>query len=229
VRNAYDGSLQLDAVPLARLGIAALWPELDRMQREAASLLARHREAEREALTLEQSRPAARERDLDAHADALRKGTKPPQPKHEAALDTELEVATRNRDALERAAESVIDEVEAFKREHAAELYADVVRAMRDKAHQLRDRAAEAARLYAEIENGKADLKKLAPAAAAIEDDSPAGPTTHVLGLATMQVITGPNRGEVEGALAYLSEVVSEFPEPVPEPAASPAGAKAEG
>jgi hypothetical protein len=84
--------------------------EYDRAH-EAAQL------ARREAVTLEQERPAAVEADTEAYADALEAGRRDPGTKHTEAHDRKIADARRHVDALElieqRAFTAMVDAIEA--------------------------------------------------------------------------------------------------------------------
>ena len=219
------GNVTFQAVPLARFGLAKKWKRLDTLQREALALAERYMEAAREAERLEASRPAARERDLDAHAAALRAGGEIPGPEAEAQLDRELRDALRNRDALMRAAEGAGRDAEEYRREHADALQADVEAALQVKAEAIRKLATEAATLYAEYEVGRALANQFAPPPVAAEENhGEPEKVTAIVGPMTRASTGGQSVAEVQAALAYLAALAERQAEaPTAAPSAGPA------
>src|SRR5215216_2970975 len=133
------GLISFQAVPLEKFGLKRKWKKLDKLQREAEGLIGRYQEAAGQVAELEQGRQEARDKDLDAHAAALRSGSEAPSSatEHEAALDKELAGAIRTRDALQRATEGAIADVASYRLEHASALQADISAALDAKARTL--------------------------------------------------------------------------------------------
>jgi len=114
------GLIRFEAVPLERFGLEKKYKKLDELQQEAEGLIDRYQEAAAKVAGLEQGRQDARDKDLDAHASALRKGDEVPEAEHEAKLDEELAGAVRTRDALQRAVEGGICKSCGSASDHAA-------------------------------------------------------------------------------------------------------------
>jgi hypothetical protein len=160
---------------------------------------------------LEAKRGAARERDLDDAATAIRAGSGAPSPKAEPALEKKLVGARRTRDAFERAASSAIGELEAFKRKHAGALEADAARSLQALRSKLAEKAKQTAALYTEAESAAASVKKLEPAAVAPAETGPpgSGEASRSTVLAPQFISgtsrsAGPDRGEIDRVLNFL-------------------------
>ncbi len=201
------GLIDFDTVPLERFGLEKKWKRLATLQNEAQDLIGRYQEAAQKVAELEQGRQAARDRDLDAHAAALRTGGEIPEPEHEAALDKELAGAVRTRDALQRAVEGAIADVTAYRLEHAAKLQADIEAALSTKAQELARHAREAAALYAEFEDGKLEARRLIPPQGAPENTGEPQNSSVLIGPMSTRTLSGPNRGDVEAVLSYLASL----------------------
>jgi len=205
------GNWLFEPVALDALGLN--WPRLAAIQNEARHLIAQHAEASQAVATLEAGRVTAREDDLDAGARALRAGSSVPPPKAEPALEKKLVGARRTRDAFERAASSVISEMDAFKRQHAGALEADAARSLEALRSRLSDSARQTTGLYAEAEAAAQSVKKLAPPAAPPAETGPpgSGEAARSTVLAPQFVATtshrsaSPDRGTVERVLSHLA------------------------
>lgn len=206
------GLINFEAVPLERFGLEKKWKRLATLQNEAQDLIGRYQEAAQKVAELEQGRQGARDRDLDAHAGALRTGGEVPEPEHEAALDKELDGAVRTRDALQRAVEGAIADVSAYRLEHAAALQRDVAQALEGVAAKLSEHARAAAALYGEYESGTQEARRLVPPRPAEENHSGPQDSTVILGPLTRQTASfaGPNPGEVQRVLSYLASLGAE-------------------
>jgi len=202
------GLIRFEAVPLERFGLQKKWRRLDKLQQEAEGLIGRYQEAAASVADLEQGRQDARDKDLDAAAAALRTGDEVPEAEHEAALDKELAGAVRTRDALQRAVEGALADVASYRLEHATRLQEEISAALDAKAQELAEHARAAAALYAEVEDGRLEAKRLAPVQGAPENTGEPQDTTVLLGpMTTGTIAGGPNRGEVEAVLNYLSSL----------------------
>jgi hypothetical protein len=201
------GLISFEAVSLERFGLERKWRKLATLQNEVAGLIQRYQEAAQKVAELEQGRQSARDRDLDAHAQAIRAGEEAPEPAHEAALDDELVVAVRTRDALQRATEGAVADVTAYRLEHAAKLQADIEAALSTKAQELARHAQEAAALYAEFEDGKLEAKRLIPPQGAPENVGEPQNSSVLIGPMSTRTLAGPNRGDVEAVLSYLASL----------------------
>ncbi len=201
------GNWAYEPIELDALGLN--WPRLQAAQAEASHLLAQYAEASQAVTTLEAGRGAAREDDLDAGARALRAGSSVPPPKAEPALEKKLVGARRKMAAYERAASSVISEMDAFKRLHASELEADAARSLGVLRSKLAKNAKETASLYAESEAAAASVKKLAVPAPPPPESTAAGQDTVYAPqfVARTSRSAGPDRGEIDRVLSHLQEL----------------------
>jgi hypothetical protein len=203
----YDrfGRIAFEPVPLDALGLK--WPKLQERQAEVRSLIDQYEEAVQAVTALEAGRPAARDRDLDDAATAIRAGKEAPSPKAEPALQRKLEGAARTRDAFERAVSSAISELEAFKLKHAASLEADAMFSLEALRSKLAEKARQTAALYEEAESAAASVKKLAPPARPPPESTAAGQDTSYF---PQFVVTashrsaGPERGTINLVLSHL-------------------------
>jgi chromosome segregation ATPase len=201
------GQVSFDAVPLERLGLEKRWKKLASMQAEAQDLIARYQEAAQKVAEIEQGRAEARDRDLDLHAEALRKGEEMPDPEHEANLNRELASAVRTRDALQRATEGAIADVNRYRAEHASRLQRDVAEALGRTATTLAQRARETSNLYAEYQAVEQDLRRLTPRAPQPENTGAPQDVAHLIGPMGTRVVSGPNPGEIQAVLDYLASL----------------------
>jgi hypothetical protein len=203
------GNWAFEAVPLDALGLN--WPRLAAAQAEVKHLIGQHAEASEAVASLEAKRGAAREKDLDDAAAAIRAGSGAPPPKAEPALARKIEGAVRTRDAFGRAVSNAIEELEAFKREHAGALEADANRSLGVLRSRLSDSARETTGLYAEAEAAVASVKKLEPPAPPpVETGPPGGGASRSTVFAPEFVATtsrsaDPARGDVERVLGFLA------------------------
>jgi hypothetical protein len=201
------GLIRFEAVPLERFGLEKKYKKLDELQQEAEGLIDRYQEAAAKVAGLEQGRQDARDKDLDAHASALRKGDEVPEAEHEAKLDEELAGAVRTRDALQRAVEGAMADVASYRLEHASTLQQEISAALDAKAQDLAEHAWAAAALYAEVEDGRLEAKRLAPVRGAPENTGAPEDTTVLIGPMSTRTDSGPNRGDIEAVLNYLSSL----------------------
>jgi len=202
------GLISFEAVPLERFGLEKKYKKLVAMQAETQDLIRQYEEAAGRVAVLEQARPDALDRDLNAHARALRKGDEVPEAEHEAKLDEELAGAVRTRDALQRAVEGAMADVASYRLEHVFTLQQDITAALDARAQDLAEHARAAAALYAEVEDGRLVAKRLAPAQAAPENTGAPQDTTVLIGpMTTGTIAGGPNRGDIEAVLNYLSSL----------------------
>ena len=199
---------------LKRYGIADEFPKLARLEAEVADLERRRAEAEAAVFVARNAISGAREKDEQAAAQALRGGKAMPEAKHEAKAQAALEDAERTLTAYQKAVEGATSELAAFTAEHRTEIARAIVAALRDKAARLRELTAEAAPLYATIEDSKYDLKNLTPPPP-VDHDAPARDSFTVIGPVTSQA-GAPQRGTVEEVLAHLASLEAQFSEPPP-------------
>jgi hypothetical protein len=120
--------------------------------------------------------------------------------------------AQRNLAAYARAATDAQADLARFTAKHRAEIRADMLGALREKALRLQEHATEAAQLYATIADSQYDLKELTPPPPS-EEPAPGGQNMVSIVSVTRQSF-GPNRGEIEGALSYLASLVNQYQEP---------------
>jgi hypothetical protein len=138
-------------------------------------------------------------------------GARVPDAKHERKALAALEDAQRNAAAYTRAAADAQTDLARFTAKHRAEIRADILGALRDKAQRLHEHATEAAQLYATIADSHYDLKDLTPPPAS---DEPAGTGQNMVSIISVtRQSFGPNRGDVEGALSYLASLVNQYQE----------------
>ena len=198
------GQFLFDPVPLDALGLN--WPRLAAAQAEVSHLIGQHAEASEAVAELEAERSAAREKDLDDAATAIRAGSGAPAPKASPALARKIEGAVRTRDAFGRAVSNAIEDLEVFKRKHAGALEADAARSLEALRTKLAESAAKTAALYAESESAAASVKKLAPPAVAPPESLAPGQDSVYAPqfVATTSRSAGPARGEIDRVLLYL-------------------------
>src|SRR5215210_7417072 len=170
------------------------------------------KEAEGRAVELEQGRQGTRDKDLDEHASALRSGAEVPSSatEYEAALDREIAGAIRTRDALQRATEGALADVASYRLKHASALQEDIGAALDAKAQDLAEHARTAAALFSEVEDGRAEARRLVPREAAPENTGGPKDTTVLLGPVTTRSVSDMPRGQVEAVLSYLASMGSE-------------------
>jgi hypothetical protein len=205
------GLVAFEAVPLSRFDLEKRWKKLAALQDEAQDLIDRYQEALAKVAALEQGREDARDKDLTAQAAALRRSSHDelPGPEHELALDKDLEGARRSVQALQRATEGAIADVNAYRAKHAASLAADIQAALGARADTLAEHARQAAAIYAVLEDGKALAQRFGPPPPPAQENSGSPQDTTVLlgPMTTGTIAGGPNRGEVEAVLNYLSSL----------------------
>ena len=201
------GQWLFDPVPLDALGLK--WPLLQERQAEVGHLIGAHAGAVQAVAELEAKRGAARERDLDDAATAIRAGSGAPAPKAEPALERKIEGAVRTRDAVARAVSNAISELENFKRVHAASLLADATWSLEALRGKLAEKAKQTAAVFAEAESAAASVKKLEPPAAAPPESLAAGQDTVYAPQFTHGTSrsAGPQRGEIDRVLSHLQEL----------------------
>jgi hypothetical protein len=197
---------------LERYGIADRWPKLNAMRQEIADLEARRGEAEAAVFAAREAIRAAQEQDAEAAAKAIRAGKSVPDGKHERKVLAALEDAQRNLAAYARAATDAQADLARFTAKHRAEIRADILGALRDKARRLNEHATEAAQLYATIADASYDLKDLTPPPPSEEAAGPGQNMVDIVNITRQSF--GPNRGDVEGALSYLASLVNHYQEP---------------
>ena len=198
---------------LNKYGIAERWPRLRRLEEEVAELERRRGEAEGEVAAARNAIQAARERDAEAAGKAARAGKALPKPEHEARAQAALEDAERNLEAYQRAVVEAQGDLAAFIARHRAELHADTLSALRDKAQRLGELMREAAPLYATIADSRYDLKTLAPPTPPDENAPAVRNSFELIGVLSTHG-GGPNRGDVEQTFAHLASLEAQFVEP---------------
>ncbi len=200
------GNWLFDPVPLDALGLN--WPQLAGMQNEARHLIGEHAEAVRAVAELEAKRGAAREKDLDDAATAIRAGSGVPSLKAEPALQKKIEGAVRTRDAFGRAVSNAIEELENFKRVHSASLLADATWSLEALRGELAEKAKQTSSIFAESEAAAASVKKLEPPVAAPAESGEAAARSTVYApqfVHTTSRSAGPGRGDIERVLSHLA------------------------
>jgi hypothetical protein len=204
------GNWLFDPVPLDALKLS--WPRLQAAQAEVKHLIGQHAEASEAVAKLQAGLGAAREKDLDDAATAIRAGSGAPPPKAEPALSRKIEGAVRTRDAFGRAVSNAIEELENFKRVHSASLLADATWSLEALRGKLAEKAKQTAAIFAESEAAAASVKKLSPPAVAPPELGPPGSsaaaTSTVFAPQFVHATSrsaGPARGEIDRVLDYLA------------------------
>jgi hypothetical protein len=205
------GQFVFDPIPLDALSLN--WPRLQSAQAEVTHLLGEHAQASQAVAELEAGRGAAKDRDLDDAATAIRAGSGAPSPKVLPALERKIEGAIRTRDAVGRAVSNALEDLEVFKRKHAGALEADAARSLEALRSKLAEKAKHTAALYREAESAAASVKKLAPPAAPPAETGPPGSGQAARSTVfasqfvatTSQRSASPDRGTVERVLSHLS------------------------
>jgi hypothetical protein len=199
------GNFLFTPIPLDELGLN--WPRLQAAQAEVRHLIGQHAQASQVVAELEAGRGAARERDLDDAATAIRAGSGAPPPKAEPALSRKIEGAVRTRDAFGRAVSNAIEELENFKRVHSASLLADATWSLEALRGQLAEKAKQTSAVFAEAESAAASVKKLQPPAVAPPQSLAAGQDTVYAPQFTHGTSrsAGPDRGTIESVLSHLA------------------------
>lgn len=195
-------------LPLKNLGLGKSWPRLARLQDELAGLQEHARQAGTEVELLQNQLAPARERDIDAEAQALRAGKEAPEPTHEPEIQRRLERARRDQAVYARAVEAATSDLGAFRTKHRAALFADVAKARQQIALEVAEAARTALAGFSKHEDLAYLIKDLQPPAGSEEATGPAGSTNVFLGFQTTQQ-QGPARGHVEQTLAYLVGLAS--------------------
>ncbi len=194
----------MDNLDLKTLGLAKKWPKLDRLQREVGDLQKRLSVAEGQVRILENQLNAAREKELVAAAEALRRDKDVPVGVHEASAKRQLAAAAREKAILEKAVEGARADLAQFMAKHQGALYEAVAGARADIASECAKSAQEALRAYSRYEDLAYVLKGLQPPVEVEDWTGPPNPNSvSIIGVATRQS-QGPERGHVEGILQHL-------------------------
>ena len=200
-------------IDLKRYGLANRWPKLAKLQAEIASLERRGGEVEGEVMAARNAIPAARDKDAEAAAKALRSGKGMPPAKHEAEALAALEGAERTLVALTKAVQDAQSDLARLMASHREKILAAVIDVLRDNGHELAHHAREASRRYAFHMDAHYDIKALAPPAPPNENAPAARNSFTVMGIHTTRSV-GPARGHVEEMLAYLAGLEGQYAEP---------------
>jgi len=201
------GQLAVEVVPLEQHGLAKKWAKLDRLQREVASLEERRQQAERDVLSLRGGIDAASAKDAEAASRAIRAGKDVPTPKHEKDALAAVEGAERTASYLYAAVSGAAQDLHAHTTKHRSELLADLAQSREELAAELAALSPEVASKYRKLLEVEALAKRLAPPVAQEENHGEPQDTTVLIGPMSTRTTAGPNRGEVEAALAYLASL----------------------
>lgn len=195
----------MDINQLLQLGLAERWPKLKKHLEEVASFEKQRQQAEAKVGQLRAGIPQAREKDLDAEAQAARAGKGIPKPKHEPKLRGELDKAEREAVVMARAAAGASADLAAFMAKHQQALFEDVLQARREIAAEAAQAARVALQAFGAWHALGYTLKDLAPPPEAPEV-GPAKNTNAFIGIHTRQS-AGPDRGTVEQMLSYVASL----------------------
>jgi chromosome segregation ATPase len=180
------------------------WPRLKTLSEEVSSLEQQHAKAMSKASQLRAQLPAAQEQDLNDAARAVREGKDGGEPTNERKVQRQLESFQRDATVLQRAVAAAQHDRDAFVARHKAELYEDVQKFRDDLATQIAEHAKAILPSYGRYEDLHYTLKDLTPPPPPVDADAGPQRLTQVLIGPTVTQRTGPDRGQVEGMLAYL-------------------------
>jgi hypothetical protein len=203
--NVY-GTLAVDAFPLERFGLAEKYPKLAALQREVSQLDARRLEAERELVALRQGVVAAKSKDADEGALAVRAGKGLPKPKHEVAAQAKYGGAERTLEALQKATSAAAQDLTEAQREHSAALSRDLAGARAEAAKRVAGQATTLFKDYGLFLDSEDVAKRFAPPAPVPDESAPAQDTTFIIN-APRATPAGPQRGDVEAVLSHLASL----------------------
>src|SRR5215212_8772943 len=113
--NSYSGDLNLQRIPLKRMGLDKKWKRLDKMQDEIFDLERRRKQAERDLEIAHMAVDAAKDTDAAAAAAALRKGKDMPAPENEAKAYEDVAASERLLNALTRALHAAAAEYSEYE------------------------------------------------------------------------------------------------------------------
>lgn len=120
---------------------------------EALTLEKRARQAEVEVSRLKAELGPARERDLDAEANAIRSGGKVPDATNEPKVKAKLASAERDAAVMSRALQAAQTDHGAFLAKHRGELFADVAERRAQIARDAAEAAGTALQAYGRYED----------------------------------------------------------------------------
>jgi hypothetical protein len=201
-------------IDLQRYGLAEQWSRLSELQGEVSSLTQRRDKARREVEVARQALEAARQKDAEVAAKALRKGGDMPKPQAEEKARKHLEAQERTYAAFVKAVEDATAELGSYQAQHSAEIRESLIAALRKQAETLAQHAQEATQIFGLLEDSRYVLKDLAPPPEAEDYTGPAARlSTYVMGVQVTQSAgtTDPPRGDVEATLAYLTSLQERF------------------
>ncbi len=199
------GQLAVDMFPVQQFGLAERYPKLTRLQTEVADLDARRLEAERDLVALRQGVGAAREKDAEAAAKAIRAGKDMLEGKHEVAAEAKVREAERRLKALEGATAAAAQDLAAEQRGHAHALTDDLAKARAQTAKRVSEQAASLLGDYATFVDSAGVMKRFAPPPPSPDESRPAQKTTFVV--AAPRATPGLSRGDIEAVLSHLSRL----------------------
>ena len=189
---------------LRALGLEKRWPRLTELLREVASFEQKLRKANAEVQQLQAALAPARERDLNAQAQAVRAGKEPPKVSEEQRAEKKLDAVRRDAVILSRALQAVQTDLGAFRAKRQAALFNDVLDARQQIANQLAEHARGALRDFTRWSDLHYVVRDLTPPEPT-QENQPAERSTIVYGPARVATTSsGPARGNVEQMLQHL-------------------------
>jgi hypothetical protein len=180
-------------------------PELQKLETTVAELERKHAEAAARVQGLGLRTGQARENDLNAEAQALNSGRKPPKPT-EPALREQAEGAGRDAEVLERRLRLAETDRARYLQTHHEEILSLLSQAHGEHGERVAAAATEALEAllaYFKAEDDARGLQRLHPAPSPENTGGPES-VSVVWGSLTTRNVAGVNRGALEGTLRQL-------------------------
>jgi len=186
--------------------VLAKWPRLRELREEEANLEKQLARQGAEVAQLKAALPAARDKDLDASAAAVREGKKPPTAKHEPKAHAAVKDAEQTYQITQRALEATRADYLKHLARHQAAVYADVLETRQALANEAAEGARKAASAYGKWHSMQYVIRDLAPPPPAPDEQAPAQRLTSSWTgtILTTTSANEPDRGVIEGMLSYL-------------------------
>jgi hypothetical protein len=183
--------------------VLAKWPRLRELREEEANLEKKLAQQGAEVAQLKAALPAARDKDLDVSAKAIRDGRKPPAAKHEPKAHAAVKDAEQNYQITQRALEATRADYAKHLGRHQSAIYADVLETRQALANEAAEGARKALAAYGGWHSMQYVIRDLTPPPPPIDENRPAQRSTIVPTVLNTRS-TAPDRGVVEGMLSYL-------------------------
>jgi hypothetical protein len=192
--------------------VLAKWPRLRALREEEANLEKKLANQGAEVAQLKAALPAARDKNLDASAKAVRAGEKPPAAMHEPKAHAAVKAAEQNYQITQRALEATRADYAKHLARHQPAVYADVLETRKALANEAAEGARKALGAFGRWHEMRYVLRDLAPPQAPPQENMPARPLTNVMIGAGVQTTrsAGPDRGVIEQMLGYLISLAEE-------------------